>query len=227
MAEPIIPASSEASPPPKNPKSKRNTIIKIVLLGFVGLVAIARFTSGDRSPSSSSGAVVTATSSPLVQAMPDQQRAFLALVKKAREEMAKAENDMQRGGALARRNAAFCQTLQLYSGITDWVGTVAKVSSNSDGKGVLSVNINIAGGSPVEVKTWNNAVSDFRDLTLLDSSSPLFAAASRLEKGASVRFSGMFMADSDTCIGEQSMTLRGKVEQPEFTFRFSGVERVK
>ena len=55
------------------------------------------------------------------------------------------------------------------------------------------------------------------------TSSELFATVSSMSKGQEVRFSGSFLKGDAGCIGEQSMTLDGKLEDPEFTFKFSSV----
>ncbi|MGA8086269.1 MAG: energy transducer TonB, partial [Terracidiphilus sp.] len=129
------------------------------------------------------------------------------------------ENDMQRGGVKARRDNAVCQQMSSLN-VSDWVGTVATVDSNSDGKGVFSVNI----APDISVQTWNNAFSDIEDNTLMPPSSAVFNAASATKPGQSIIFSGTFLRGSEgDCLREGSMTLQGKVGSPEFIFRFSQV----
>jgi hypothetical protein len=42
--------------------------------------------------------------------------------------------------------------------------------------------------------------------------------------GQTVEFSGKFVSSGETgCIKEESLTLRGKIEDPEFTFKFASV----
>lgn len=102
----------------------------------------------------------------------------------------------------------------------DWIGTVEKVDSNSDGKGVLKIAI----AEDISVRTWNNALSDMGSETLIEPGSPVFEAASAMKRGQRVAFSGTFFRGSDgDCLAESSLSLRGKLEEPEFIFRFSAI----
>jgi len=73
--------------------------------------------------------------------------------------------------------------------------------------------------------TWNNDLSDIGDNTLIQPRTELFQTASLLKKGQQVAFSGGFIPDRENCIEEASLTLRGKLDDPEFIFRFSSVAR--
>jgi hypothetical protein len=74
----------------------------------------------------------------------------------------------------------------------------------------------------VSVTTWNNDLSDFRDHTLIDPESSLFNVVSKMHVGQRIFFSGSFAAaEGKECIEEKSLTLHGKLEQPEFTFKFT------
>jgi hypothetical protein len=102
------------------------------------------------------------------------------------------------------------------------VGDIYSLSSNSDGLGVLMVAV----APGVYINTWNNAVSDVVHNTLIQPSSPLFAKASQLKEGQKVRFSGTFFNEVDGsvgCLAESSLTLDGKISEPEFIFRFADV----
>lgn len=156
--------------------------------------------------------------------MPDPPalpKKFLAVIRTAREKARAAKNDMQRGGILSERNQNICGILQTLR-VANWIGHVDDVNSTSDGKGVLSVEI----FEDVFIKTWNNALSDAFDNTLLDPRSAIFKAAANLDSGDPVRFSGSFISDQDTCIREGSITLGGKLREPEFLFRFSEIEKL-
>ena len=125
---------------------------------------------------------------------------------------------MQRGGFKARRDDQVCNVLTSKT-IIDWVGTVRTVDSNSDGKGVLSIAI----ADGIRLETWNNDLSDFEDHTLLQPSTKVFNAAASMRSGQLATFSGSFIPDSENCIRESSMTLSGKLTDPEFIFQFSAV----
>jgi hypothetical protein len=149
---------------------------------------------------------------------PDDQSAFLGVIRDAIMASDAAANDMVRGGILAERTASICDLPDLMT-VRDWTGHIKTIDSNSDGKGVLSVSI----FRNVNLQTWNNAMSDVVDETLLTPGSSVFNAAAALKKGDPVRFSGAFISDTKICIGEQSMSLIGKLEEPEFSFKFSSI----
>ena len=156
--------------------------------------------------------------------IPIDEAKFIRSIQKAQEANKVAENDMQKGGARAVREKELCSLLAQLS-ISDWVGDVYSVSSNSDGKGVLEVTI----ATDVYVMTWNNSFSDVFHHTLIDPSSALFGKASQLKEGQKIKFSGSFFRDSDDtigCLSESSLTLDGKLAEPEFVFRFSDVSPI-
>lgn len=124
-----------------------------------------------------------------------------------------------KGGVKARRDRSICNTLTSYT-ITEWVGKVEKIDSNSDGKGVLAVTI----APDMTVGTWNNEISDIGSNTLIEPGSQVFESASAMKNGQLVIFSGTFFpGSSGDCLNESSLTLNGKVETPEFIFRFTSV----
>jgi hypothetical protein len=153
--------------------------------------------------------------------LPDDQAAFVQIVQTAQKTSGSAENDMQKGGVRANREKQLCASLPALA-VIEWVGDVYEVSSNSDGKGVLTLTV----AAGVYVKTWNNDVSDVMHNTLIDPSSALFGQASQLKEGQKVKFSGTFFRESDAsigCLAESSLTLDGKLSEPEFIFKFSDI----
>jgi hypothetical protein len=126
---------------------------------------------------------------------------------------------MQKGGIKHRRDADICSLTQSLS-VNDWVGTLQTVDANSDGKGVLKIAI----AREIAVETWNNEISDGSDNTLIEPGTPLFQAASSMKPGQVVRFSGHFLSGSEgECLKEGSITLSGKLREPEFIFQFSSI----
>ncbi|VTU28628.1 hypothetical protein SRS16CHR_04304 [Variovorax sp. SRS16] len=154
--------------------------------------------------------------------LPADEQNFINAVAIAQGASNSAQNDMQRGSAKATRDQAICSTLKPQNLVArNWTGTVKKITSNSEGKGVLEVEI-----SPdVLVKTTNNAVSDSFFGTLMDPSNPVFQIASGMKPGQAVTFSGNFFPDigKTECVEEGSLTLIGKLEGPEFIFKFSAL----
>src|SRR5471030_324390 len=164
------------------------------------------------------GLISTAAAEEPTAGIPANEQAFIAIVNAAIESSNSAKNDMQRGGIKAKRDDSICAKLKSRK-VKDWVGKVSKIDSNGDGKGVLAIEL----ADKVEVKTWNNALSDISDKTLIEPRSALFQTASQLAEGDTVVFSGLFFKGGESCIEESSMSLRGGLEEPEFIFRFTDI----
>ena len=119
----------------------------------------------------------------------------------------------------AQRDRALCVAF-LSPLIDDWTGTIKKIDSNSDGKGVLEISI----APDIQVKTWDDAFLDIGDRTLIDPGSPIFTAVSAMKEGQRVSFSGrIFKGKGSDCVKESNLSLRRQVEEPEFIFKFSKV----
>ena len=150
--------------------------------------------------------------------IPQDEQRLLDIVGDAQRQFANGLNDMAKGAARPARGMALCQA---FHGLTvrNWVGTVYSLDTNGDGKGVIEITI----GENVYIKTWNNALSDISDNTLLDPSSRLYATAVNLHKGQTIRFSGSFFSSSGDCFEESSVSLAGSLTEPEYIFRFSAI----
>jgi hypothetical protein len=150
---------------------------------------------------------------------PEIEQKFIAIILDAQSKAKSAANDMQKGAAKSERDKELCALINNFQ-MNDWVGKVTKIDANSDGKGVLAISI----ANDVSVETWNNALSDISDGTLIEQGSNLFNAASNLKRGAMVKFSGQFFRGSEgDCLKESSLFLNGKVKEPEFIFKFSSI----
>ncbi|HCA9741444.1 TPA: hypothetical protein MYK25_000819 [Klebsiella pneumoniae] len=189
-------------------KTKINTKATFVLL-IAGLVWIA-FNSGK----DGGGQKLTTVQ------MPSDEAEFVTIVSQAQEAIKSSTNDMQVGGVKARRDADLCKLITDTS-INGWLGKVEDIGANSDGKGVISLEL----ADGITLKTWNNSFSDGRDNTLIESGTDVFEAASSLKNGDIVRFSGDFIADKSSCLREASLSLRGKISSPEFIFRFRNITK--
>lgn len=192
---------------------------------FMGIAAIVVFAAvavaifgGDKSPWAKRSDGTSQT-----PPMPADQAQFVGVVEKFITSYKGAANDMARGGERVARGKAICDVMRAPA-VKDWIGTIDTLSSNNDGRGVLSVQI-----SPnVRVETWNNAVSDAGDRTLIDPASPLFATVSAMKKHQWVRFAGTFFpGDQADCLRESSITQSGAMTEPEFLFRFSGIKAIE
>lgn len=197
--------------------------LKWVFAILIILIVISYFVdSGVNSNSTASSSSSTATEQPkqerIEDSYPDQEKSFIQVVEQAINSSKSSANEMQKGGVKADRTDALCSLLKNKS-VKNWVGKVYTVDSNSDGKGVLTIQLT----RDISVKTWNNALSDISDNTLLTPRTPIFNAASNLKKGDYVTFSGRFISDTESCIRESSLGLSGGLEEPEFIFKFSDI----
>lgn len=149
-------------------------------------------------------------------AMPSSQQAFVRIVAAARAAYSAAPNDMAKGATRTTRGSDICRAMPSRA-VANWTGTIDLLSSNSDGKGVLRIEI----ARDVTVGTWNNALSDVGDRTLLDPGDPVARAAMVMQRRQAVRFSGTFFRGDPDCFRESSITQSGSMTDPVFIFRFS------
>lgn len=147
--------------------------------------------------------------------IPTNEREFILAIQQGQAAFRAAPNEMAQGGTRSKRRIAICQGLPQIS-VSDWVGRIDTLSSNSDGKGVLEISL----APDIRVKTWNNDFSDSASHTLIDPSSSLFGAVSQMRKGDQVVFSGSFFPSDVDCVTETSVSLQGSMTDPEFLFRF-------
>jgi hypothetical protein len=78
----------------------------------------------------------------------------------------------------------------------------------------------------IEIKTWNNALSDIASNTLIEKGTPVFNRLFDLSNGQRVRFSGAFLPSDSDFIKETSMTIDGSMRNPEFLFKFKSVSPI-
>lgn len=153
------------------------------------------------------------------QDVPPDQARFIAAIHSGRAAYLAGENEMAKGAARPARARAICAILPRQTSVRGWLGTVTKLSSNSDGMGVLAVQI----GEHVQLKTWNNSFSDIGDKTLIDPASALYQKAVALRVGARIWLSGNFIPHQTDCFREGSLTQHGSMTDPEFIFQFFDV----
>ena len=96
---------------------------------------------------------------------------------------------MAQGAARPGRAKEICGVLK-DTRVDKWIGEVGTLSSNSDGLGVLSIQI----AEGISIMTWNNTLSDADYRTLISPGSELFKQAVKLAKGQRVTFSGQFFS---------------------------------
>jgi len=163
----------------------RNQRAGIVLVGLV-LVAVAIMPSGNKGNNTIVDKTNTAEKA-LAGFMPASEAAFIRTIINARRQYDAGQTEMAKGAARPARKMAICNVLAGVD-VTDWVGKISTLSTNNDGRGVLAIAID----DKIWVTTYNNAVSDIGDHTLIDPNSTLYRRALNLQPGQIVRFSGHF-----------------------------------
>lgn len=148
--------------------------------------------------------------------MPDRQQQFIDILDDFAARYSQAPNEMAQGALRPQRAKAICSLMNRDWQVRGWLGKVKKMSSNNEGKGVIEISI-----SPrISVKTWNNALSDIGNHTLLEPGSLPHTQAVQLRPGQNVEFSGTFLLGDKDCLRELSLTQRGSMSEPEWIFRF-------
>ena len=235
---PSAPSCPHCGRPQSAAATAKQKVSREGLQGFGALViigaivwAIYTATKSDDHPSSASstpytpasasapGEPATPTAVPVTVQLPLDEAALVRIISDSQRDAEASENDMQKGGVKHRRDKAICSLMQDLS-VDNWVGTLKKIDANSDGKGVLEIAV----AKDVQVGTWNNDFSDMSDHTPIEPGSPLFQTASSMKEGQAISFSGRFFPGREgDCLKESSMTLSGKLSEPEFIFRFSSI----
>lgn len=148
--------------------------------------------------------------------LPAREQDFIEIVQTGIEKADEAENDLQAGRALTKRDKALKQGD--FDSAKQWRGTVKTLDSNGDGDGVLVVEL----APNVAVGTWNNAFSDINDNTLIKSDK-MMDTLSEMSEGDEIIFSGKFITDGGMP-ENKGLSKIGKLQDPEFVFDFSSVK---
>jgi hypothetical protein len=222
-----IPSNATQPPRKRSGAGKRFLLISASLVG--GLMIIGAFNTPAPTPSAQTetAPVALATTTPAAPTapvkavepdlMPPAEKAFIRAIEDAKHEYEAGANDMAKGASRPHRKAALCSVLR--DGARGWTGTIARLSSNGDGKGVLSIQLT----PDVTVKTWNNSLSDISDQTLIEPDSVMYRQLVAMKNGDKVTFTGNFFPSDSDCVKEASITQRGSMSDPEFIVRFTDV----
>ncbi|KQW20976.1 hypothetical protein ASC80_12520 [Afipia sp. Root123D2] len=188
-----------------------NIAIKAALGFGLGAIVVGTLVGGGRS------AVPPVPSVP----PPSDQARFMAAVAQARTQFTSAANELAAGGIRNVRQRTICSALQGHNA-DGWVAKISYLSTNGDGRGVITLEL----APGLRVSTWNNALSDYSDKTLIAPDTQLFKSLAGMKNGDTVRFSGRFFSSDVDCVREQSMTLAGSMKSPVFTMRFSSIRKL-
>jgi hypothetical protein len=96
------------------------------------------------------------------------------------------------------------------------------LGTNSEGKAHITIRLN----NNLSIGTWNNALSDIGDNTLISMDSELYKTLSSMKTRQKIRFSGTFVRSDTDYFREKSLTIRGAMKTPDFLMQFSSVEAI-
>ncbi|HWJ75943.1 MAG TPA: hypothetical protein VNX29_22480 [Kaistia sp.] len=156
----------------------------------------------------------------LVAQQTREEAAFTKAVTDARIAYDKAGDD-DRASVQSSRAAAVCAAVKKPD-IQGWVGAVKELDRDPGGRTILSIAL----PDGTLVKTWNNAMSDVDDKTLILAGTPLAAAVGKLAIGDPVRFSGSFFSDDPDCFRSSRLSLDQSMTEPSFLFRFTSFDKL-
>jgi hypothetical protein len=154
-------------------------------------------------------------------ALPDQQNRFLTVTADYGERFESSANELQQSVLRDERRSALVKALGSQRSVNGWLGTIRRLETNSEGKAILAVQLS----SNTDIMTWNNALSDILDETLIDKGTPVYRALLKMSVGDPVAVSGSFFPSSKDGVQETSVTIRGSMTNPEFLFRFHDISK--
>lgn len=157
--------------------------------------------------------------------VPAAQQAMSDAVAQGRTDAESAETDLQRANVLNVRSDAMCESVP-DGAVQNWIGTVVTVDANGEGKAVVVISIE----EDIEIGTWNNALSDLTDNTLIEQGTELYASALSLAPGDTVTFSGTLKTGTegnDTCYYASNLTEVMSIDSPDYIINFSELTKVE
>jgi hypothetical protein len=213
-------------------------VIGIAIASFIGLLILINWASSpsrpesvDRStdaptiaqspaPTFSKATPVQIVPAPLIP-LPSEESDLLSVLSVFRSRYEDAPNEFQKSTIRKERARELARIVPDHSAV-DWIGTVSRLQTTSEGDGVLILKA--YGNTWITIGTWNNSLSDLRSGTLIPASSPLYEQAANLFVGQIVKFSGRFGSSGLDFLQESSLTEAGSMNEPEFIFTFTSVE---
>lgn len=154
--------------------------------------------------------------------LPQSQLAFIQKVESFYPLYDEAPNELKKSALRKQRKDALASLVSSRR-VSEWIGTLKDMQTNSEGKAFIEIKLD--GAESITIKTWNNALSDIIDETLIENGSELYNSISDLSVGDKVVFSGTFASDERDYIREASITERGSMMDPEFILKFSDVRK--
>lgn len=207
----------------------RSSKLKWLCIGVLGIIAAGAMvgkhehrvqSAYQKAKSSNMDAHQTGSLSKAV-ALPVNQTDFVAVIENYAEQFRKASNELQESTLRDQRRVAMMDALNSERVIKGWKGTLQKLETNTEGKAIISVRL-----SPtIKLVTWNNALSDMADQTMIEKGTAPYTALANMSVGDAVEFSGSFLSSGQDGVRETSLTIRGAMTAPDFLFRFSDISK--
>ena len=193
-----------------------------IILASVILISIIS-ASNDESKKSTATAKSnsTTTDTKVLMIKPPEQLKLEAVLTDYAGMYKQAKNELQKSLLRTKRKAAISAAINSFE-VKDWAGTLSLLETNSDGKGIIEIKLS----RNASVGTWNNALSDMLNHTMIEQNSELFEQLLNLSTGTKVYFSGEFFQGEDDYLEESSITEEGSMRRPELIMKFSKVEPI-
>lgn len=119
---------------------------------------------------------------------------------------------------ISDRDKALCKTTG--GEFSGWKATVHDVGSTGDGYGYIAMIMD----DDIELSTWNNALSDAFDNTLIKPSNKLYDVLMELSAGDEVTISGKFIKGENTCVTTSNLTEVLNASSPDFKVNFTSIK---
>lgn len=212
------------------PRGKRRKWLFIGLGVFVGLSFVNAMVSSpkdngvEKTKASAPSQIVDDSANVKIEEVelltPKQQTDFVSIAKNFRTDFDTANNEIKQSIARDGRAKAI-RELITSTAVESWYGTIVSIETTSEGKAIFMVRL----ADNVHIGTWNNALSDYLDGTLIEKTDPVYSALADMKAGDKVIFSGNFIPSQEDGVKERSITIRGSMQDPEFLFKFNQVAK--
>ncbi|MCV9960285.1 zinc ribbon domain-containing protein [Pararhizobium sp. BT-229] len=199
------------------------------IIGGVVVLTIASSFAGTQKPSTGTSQLKTeqTSSATLTQqsetaALPEKQRAFLAVIEDYKTRFGAAANELQESALEDERVTSIAKLLGSGLPAENWIGEITSLETNTQGKAAITIRL-----SPeVSLLTWNNMLGDMAYPTMINVGTPVYKSLINMAVGDKVTVSGSFVVTNERKILEGSMTIAGAMKSPEFLFRFTDVSKM-
>ncbi|WP_316669532.1 hypothetical protein [uncultured Propionibacterium sp.] len=149
---------------------------------------------------------------------PDAENTFIQTIVAAENDYRNADTDLKRSNVIRSRNRQLSSDLGGAS-FEGWTGTIKDVGANGEGKAYVSIEI----ADGIIIKTWNNAISDAIDGTLIPEGSDVYNALLNASRETKITFDGSFVSSDDTIFEMGNLTEVGSSTSPDFIARITWV----